>query len=92
MTTWTTLIICVTLVLLAVLALCAWLPYLKWGCDVLRTRGSEGLSAFTKFVRAWPHPMSWVGRSASKVLPMRKITERDGQDHPETDDSTEEVA
>src|SRR5436190_12068917 len=44
---WTPLIICVTLVLLTALALCAWLPYLKVRLRCAQDRGSDGLTAFT---------------------------------------------
>lgn len=67
-TMWTTLIICVTLVLLGLISLCAWLPYLKWGTDLIRDLGADGLGAFTQFIKAWPHPLRWLGQAASGLL------------------------
>jgi hypothetical protein len=67
-TVWTTLIICVFLTLLAVLTIGAFLPYLWWGSQVLKEHGKDELAAFTEYVRAWPHPLKWIGDTARAIL------------------------
>ena len=91
---WTTLIICITLVLLAILTLCAWLPFLKWGVEVLRELGAEGLASLAAYVRSWPHPLSWVGKAGPRnqleALPAEG--ESTVEDDPEPADDIDDVA
>lgn len=95
---WTALIICTTLVLLAVLSLCAWLPFLKWGIDVLRELGGDELASLAGYLRSWPHPLSWV----AKAVPRHRSVDVDGNNlgeakgaadsEPEPADDIDDVA
>lgn len=99
MTGWNTLIVCVTLVILAALALCAWLPYLKWGAELLKDTGTDGLDTFTRFVGAWPNPLAWVGSvgfggggHGGEVAQDDDLDDQDGSEDPEPADPDDQAA
>lgn len=86
---WTTLIICVTLVLLALLGLSAWLPYLKWGSEILKNCGIDELAALTEFIRAWPNPLSWIGNAARSFFTRKSgSTDDEGDSNDRTSDES----
>ena len=89
-TVWTTLIICVFFLLLAVLTIGAFLPYLLWGSHVLKENGKDGLAAFTEYVRAWPNPLKWIGDTARAILGRPRPGADDEADSDDVDPTPDE--